>query len=121
MKKKPQRAKGTTFPLVLNGVPHCTFGGFSAKWVFEAAGCNLAPSVLHSRLGNYPVVEALLRPEVIPQVFHRLDVVLLFRGKYGIERFQLNVANQHEGKEEGRGEGGALIRKKNPMWQNLGS
>lgn len=79
--------------------PHSTFGGFCPKWIFKDACCHLTPSILHGRLGNHSIVQALLRPEVIPQIFHRFDMVLLFRGKYGIECLQLNTATRVKGRK----------------------
>lgn len=69
-----------------------TFGSLCAKRIFQDVCHILAPSILHSRLRHLPVVQALLRSEVIPQVLHRLDMVLLFSGEDGVEGFQLIAA-----------------------------
>lgn len=69
-----------------------TFGSFCAEWIFQEVCHILAPSILHGRLGHFPVVQALLWSEVIPQVLHGLDMVLLFSGEYGVECLQLIAA-----------------------------
>lgn len=50
----------------------------------------MVPGVTDGGLGHHPVVQALLRSEIIPQILHGLDVVLLLRGEDGIKGLELN-------------------------------
>ena len=47
------------------------------------------PCIFHSRLEDFPIVQHLKGSEVVPQVLHRLDVVLLLCCKDGVKGLQL--------------------------------
>lgn len=66
-----------------------TSGGLGAIGVLHHVRQVFVPRVLHGRLEDLPAVQVLRRPEVVPQVLHRLDVVLLLRGQDGVEGLQL--------------------------------
>ena len=67
-----------------------TPGGLGAVRPHPQAGGHVRlPGVLHGRLVDHAVAQLLQRPEVVPQVLHRLDVVLLLRGEDGVEGLQL--------------------------------
>lgn len=48
------------------------------------------PCIFYSRLINFPIVQILQVPEVVPQVVHRLYVVLLLCCKNVVEELQLH-------------------------------
>lgn len=50
----------------------------------------MVPGVPEGGLGHHPVIQMLQGPEVISEVLHGLDVVLLLRGEDGVKGFQLN-------------------------------
>lgn len=58
----------------------------------------MVPGVADRRLGHHPVIQPLLRSEVISQILHRLDVVLLLRSEDGIKSLELNREPEREGK-----------------------
>lgn len=66
-----------------------TFGSLGAVRPAAAVRQVRQPGVLHRRLEDLAVVQALDGPEVAAQILHRLDVVLLLRGEDGVEGLQL--------------------------------
>lgn len=67
-----------------------TFGGLGAVRPSAAAVRQVGqPGILHRRLEDLAVVQALDGPEVAAQILHRLDVVLLLCGEDGVEGLQL--------------------------------
>lgn len=60
----------------------------------------MVPGVTNGRLVHHPVIQALLWPEVISQILHRLDVVLLLRGEDGIKSLELNIEPEKRRKKK---------------------
>lgn len=56
----------------------------------------MVPGVSDRRLGHHPAVQLLLWSEVISQILHRLDVVLLLRGEDGVKSLELNREPERE-------------------------
>lgn len=77
-----------------------TSGGLGAVGIFRHVRQVFVPRVLHGRLEDLPAVQVLGGSEVVPQVLHGLDVVLLLGGEDGVEGLQLPGTSAHS---EGRG------------------
>lgn len=79
-----------------------TFGCLCSVRVAQAVRQVRQPGISDCGLEDVTVVKTLDWPEVAPQVFHRLHMVLLLCGEDGVERLQLKEIQKERGRERER-------------------